>query len=70
MVLKIPSKLALNAIDKWLGVLKVLSEKVLKLRPCDRSGAFVAALVLGLFEADGATKDCGGKGGTIHPCGT
>ena len=28
----------------------------------------MAALVLGPFEADSATKECGGKQGTIHSC--
>ena len=67
LVLGISSKLASHAIDKGLGVFEVLSEEVLELRPRDYSGAFVAALVLGPSEANGATEKCGGEKGTIHP---
>ena len=69
LVLEVPSKLAPDTIDKGLEVPKVLLEEVLELRPRNRSGAFVAALVLGPSEANGATEESGGKGDTIHPCG-
>ena len=69
LVFGVPSKLALDAIDKGLGVPEVLSEKVFKLRPHDWSGAFVVVLVLGPSEADVATKEYGSKEGTIYPCG-
>ena len=69
MVLGVPSKLAPDAINKGLGVPKVFLEEDLELRPRNRSGAFVATLVLGPSEADGATKEGGGKGDTIHSCG-
>ena len=69
MVLGVPSKLASDAIDKGLEVPEVLLEEVLELRPRDWSDAFVAVLVLGPSEADGATEEGGGKGGTIYSCG-
>ena len=69
LILGVPSKLAPNTIDKGLEVPKVLLEEVLELRPRDRSGAFVAALMLGSSEADGGTEEGGGEGGTIHFCG-
>ena len=67
LVLGVPSKLAPDAINKGLGVPEIFLEEVLELRPHDRSGALIAALVLGPSEADGATKEGGGKRGTIHP---
>ena len=69
LVLEVLFELSPDAINKCLEVSEVLSEKVVELRPRDRSFAFVAALVLGPSEADGATEECGSKGGTIHPCG-
>ena len=69
LVLGVFSKLAPDTINKGLGVPKIVLEEVFELRPCDRSGAFVAAFVLGPSEADSATEEGGGKGGTIHPCG-
>ena len=66
LVLKIPSKLALGAINKDLGVPKVLLGKVLELKPRNQSGAFVVTLVLGASEADGATEKCSGKRSTIN----
>ena len=69
LVLEVPSKLAPNTINKGLGVPEVFSEEVFELKPHDRNGAFVAALVLGSSEADGATEEGGGKSGMIHPCG-
>ena len=68
LVLKVLSKLTPDAIDKGLGVPKVLSNEVFELRSRDRSGAFVTALALGLSEADGATEKNSGKGATIYPC--
>ena len=68
-VLGVSSKLTPDAIDKGLEVPKIFLEEVLELRTCDRSGAFVAVLMLGPSEADGATEERGGKKGTIHPCG-
>ena len=70
LVLELPSKLALDTINKGLGVLEVLLEEVLELKPCDQSGAFVAVLVLSPSDADSATEECGSKGVTIDPCGT
>ena len=58
-----------DAANKSLGASKVLLEEGLKLWPHDGSGAFVAALVLSPFEADGTMEEGGGKGGMIHPCG-
>ena len=70
LVLGVPSKLISNTIDKGLGVSKIFSEESLEIRPCDWSGAFVATLLLGPFEADGSTEEYGSKRGTIHPYGT
>ena len=70
MVLGIIFKLTPNAINKSLGISKIFLEESLKVGPRDRSGALVAALMLGSSEANSATKEYGSKGGTIHPCGT
>ena len=61
LVLGVFFKLVLNAINKYLKVLEVFLEKGFEFWPRDWSNAFVAALVLGLSEIDGATKECGGK---------
>ena len=55
-VLRVPSKLTPDTIDKSLGILKVLSKQGLKLKPCGWNDAFVATLVLGPTEADNAAK--------------
>ena len=69
LILRVLSKLAPDAINKSLRVPKVLLEKDLEFRPCDCNGALVAALVLGLFEADDAVKESGGKWGTVYSYG-
>ena len=69
LVLGVPSKLAPDAINKSLVVPEVFSKEVFELRQRDRSGVFMAALVLGPSEADGSTEEYGGKGGTIYLCG-
>ena len=69
LVLGIPPKLTLDTVNGGLGAPQILSEEGFKLWPRDGSEAFVALLVLGLSEADGNTKEGGGKGGMIHPCG-
>ena len=69
LVLGVPPKLTPDAVNKGLRASEVLSEEGLEFWPRDRSGAFVAALVLSLSEADGATEEGGGEGGTIHPGG-
>ena len=66
LVLGVPSKLTLDAINKDLRVFEVFLEESLKVKPRDRSGAFVAALMLGLFEANSATKIYGSKRGTVY----
>ena len=68
LVLEVPSKFTSNPIDKDLRVPKVFLEEGLKLCPRDRSGAFMAALVLGPSKADGAAKEDGGKWDTINLC--
>ena len=67
LVLGVPSKLALNAINKSLGVPKVLLEEGLELWPRNQSSALVAALVLCTSEADSAIDKGGGKRGKINP---
>ena len=61
LVLGVFSKLALDAINKDLGVPKVLLEESFELRRCNQSDTFVTALLLDLSEADGAMEKCGGK---------
>ena len=69
MVLEVSSKLALNAIDKGLGVSKIFLEEGFELWPHNRSGTLMTALVLGPSEADSAIKKGGSKQNTIHFCG-
>ena len=66
LVLGILPKLTPDAINKSLGASKIFSEEGLEIWLCDESGAFVAALVLNLSEADGTTEEDDGKKGTIH----
>lgn len=67
LVLGVFSKLFLYVIDKGLKFFKIILEESFEVIPCDWSGVFIAALVLSLSKADGATKECGGKRGTINP---
>ena len=39
-----------------MEVIKVSMEKNFKVRPYDKNGVFVAALILSLSEADGTTE--------------
>ena len=57
LILGVPPKLTPDAVNKGLRAPEVLSEEGLELWPRDRSGALVAALVLGPSEADGATEE-------------
>ena len=68
LVLGIPSKLTLDAIDKSLEVFKVFLEESLEVRLRSQSNFLVAALMLGLSEADNAVKKCSNKAGMINPC--
>ena len=61
LVLGVPFKLAPDTINKSLEVPKVLLEEGLVLKLCDRSSAFVAALVLGLSEADNVAEESSSK---------
>ena len=56
LILKVSFKLAPDAINKNLGVLKVFLERSFKFWLCNWSGALVAALLLGPSETDSATK--------------
>ena len=69
LILKVPPKLTPDAVNESLRASEVLSEEGLELWLRDRSGALVASLVLSESEADGATEESGGEGGTIHPGG-
>ena len=70
LILGIPSKLALDAINKGLGVPQIFLKESFELWPRDQSGTFVAVLVLGLSEADGNVEESSGKSGTIYSCST
>ena len=69
LVLGVSPKLTPNAVNKGLGTSEVLSKESLEFLPRDRSGAFVAVLVLSPSEANSTTEKDGGKKGMIHPCG-
>lgn len=56
MILGVLSKLILKVVNKGLGVTKVFSEKHFEVRPFDKIGGFVVALILSPSEADGATE--------------
>ena len=56
MVLRVLSKLTVNAVNEGLRVFKVPSKENFKIRVCDRSGAIIAALILSLSETDGSKK--------------
>ena len=70
LILRVLFKLTLDIIDKGLRVSKVFLKKGLKIKLRNWSSALVAALVLGLSEADRATEEFGGKEDTIHSYGT
>lgn len=57
LVLEVFSKLILDIIDKSLGVLEVFLEEGFKVGPNDRNDALIVAPVLGLFDANSATKE-------------
>ena len=69
LVLGVPPKLTLDAVNKSLGASKVLLKEGFELWLRDGSSAFVAAFVLSSSEADGITEKGGNKGDTIHLCG-
>ena len=69
LILVVPPKLTLDVVNKGLRASNVLSEEGFKFWPRDGNGAFVAALVLSLSEADRTMKEDDGKGGTIYPYG-
>lgn len=69
LILRVLFKLAPDRINKGLAITKVLSQEGLELWLCNRNGALIAALMLGLSEADDATEKSGGKQGTIYSCG-
>ena len=69
LVLRIPSKLAPDAIYKDLRVPAFFSKEGFELRPHDWSGTLVAALVFGPSETDDATEEGGSKWGTVYSCG-
>ena len=57
LILGVPPELTPDAVNEGLRASEVLLEEGLELWPRDWSGALVAALVLSLFEADGATEE-------------
>ena len=70
LVLGVLFKLTPDAVNKSMRAFEVLLEENFELWPQDRSGAFVAALVLSLFEADGITEEDDGKKDMIYPYAT
>ena len=69
LVLGVPSKLTLDAINKGLKVSEVFLEEGFELWLCNWGGALVAAFVMGSSEADGAAEEGGGKWDIIHLSG-
>ena len=56
LVLGVPSKLILDIIDKGLEISKVFLKENLTIKSHNRIDAFVAAFILKLSEANGATE--------------
>ena len=52
-----PSKLTPDVINKGLKISEVFLEESFEVRPRDRSGVLLAALVLGSPEADSAIEE-------------
>lgn len=52
LVLRVFFKLALEIIDKNLGIFKIFLEKSFKLQPYDLSNTFITIFLLGLLEID------------------
>ena len=55
MILGVIFQLTSNTINKSLRVSKIFFEKGFKVKPRDKNSVFMAALILSLLEADGAT---------------
>ena len=68
LVLGIHPTLTPNIVNKSLKTSEVSKKESFKIRPRDRVSTFVAALVLSLFEADGAIEKCGGKKSIVYSC--
>lgn len=56
LILRVSFKLTLDALNKVLGVFKVLLQESFKVKLYDRSVTFLATLMLSLIEADYSTK--------------
>lgn len=56
LVIRVFSKLTPNIVKKSLGIPKIFSKESFELKPYDQSNAFVAAVMLSPFEADGAIE--------------
>lgn len=67
LVLRLLTKLTPNNMNKRLTIFKVFLEEGFDVKLFDWSGAFMIALIPGLFEADGTTKKWGGKLNTSYP---
>lgn len=68
MILGLLLKLIPNIVNKGLRAFKVPMKKSFELRLHNRGGTLVSALVLSLFEANGAMEKYGGKKRTVHSC--
>lgn len=56
LVLEVLSQYILNIVDNNPRISEIPSEKSFEVRPYDKSSAFMAALILSLFEANSVTK--------------
>lgn len=69
LILGILSKLISDTNNKGLVVSEIFLEKSFKVRPRDRNGIFVTALMLSSSETNSATEVKSSKQGAIHPDG-
>ena len=70
LVLGVPSKLTPDVVNENLRISEIFPEEGFEFWLRDWNGALVTAVVLSLFEADGATEEWDCKWDAIHPGGT
>ena len=59
MILEIPPKLTLEIINKDLEIFKAFFKKGFEIRLCNRSGTFVAMMVMSSSKANDSKQKCG-----------